>query len=167
MTLVELMVALAILGLSAGLAFSNIGPWLALSRASAAESGFWRAVTPTQLLLDELAASAIDPATRRVDAGQARFRALVPRLSPMPLEITLAIARDEQRSRLSLHAHGLSTRESVLLEGASPMRFALRGEVLVLEIERAGLWRPIAVAEFPADAPFVCAFDPIPRTCRQ
>ena len=58
MTLVELMVALAILGLSAALAFSNIGPWLAQSRASAAESGFWRAVTPTQLLLDELAAHA-------------------------------------------------------------------------------------------------------------
>ena len=37
MTLVELMVALAILGLTAALAFSNIGPWLAQSRASAAE----------------------------------------------------------------------------------------------------------------------------------
>ncbi|MGH6949704.1 MAG: pilus assembly FimT family protein, partial [Vitreimonas sp.] len=161
MTLVELMVALAILGLTAALACSNIGPWLALSRASAAESGFWRAATPAQLLLDELAAGAIDPASRRVDAERAHFRALVPRLSSMPLDITLAITRDQNESRLSLRAEGLSVAESIVLESASPMRFVLREQVLFLEARQASTWRPIAVAEFPADAPFVCAFDPI------
>lgn len=167
MTLMEVTVALAILSLTATLVFSELSPWLARARADGEEAGFWRSVGPTQTLLSELAAAAIDPRTRTIAAHEARFRALAARLAPTPLTITLAVRETGERTQLVLRAAELSERESVLLETPARLRFdaSVRG-ALALEIEQQGHWVPLASASFPANAPLVCAFDPIPRTCR-
>ena len=168
MTLMELLVALVVLGLISALAFSNIGPWLSQSRASASEASLWRGISSTQLVMGEFAAGAIDPTARRFDAAHANFRALVPRLSATPVHASFSIMREASRSTLSLTVPELSQDASVLIESAAPLRFSDRDDqTLVLELQRGGVWAPIVVVNFPADAPFVCAFDPIPRTCRQ
>jgi len=166
MTLMELMTALAILGLAAALAFSNLGPWLALSRASADEAAFWRANAPTQLLLSELAAGAIDPGQRQIGERELRFRALVPRLSLTPINVSLSIISESAGDRLVFRATQFA-HESVLFAEAAPMRFARQGQgAVLLETRHSESWLPLATLTFAADAPFTCDFDPIPRTCR-
>jgi hypothetical protein len=164
MSLMELMVALAILSLVSTLAFSSIGPWLAITRSSSTEAVFWRSVAPTQLLLSELATGAIEPRSWSVTTTEARFRALAPRLSVVPIDVVLTVQREQGRSRLMFSAENIEG--SVLIDTEARLRFASDQSVLRLERERAGEWTPISVVSFVTNAPFVCAFDPIPRTCR-
>src|SRR5262249_19200894 len=91
MTLIELMVALAIIGLCTGVVFSNMGPWLQQSRASRDEALLWRSASQAQLLLSELTAAAIDPAHRTISADEARFSVYLPRLAPAPVDVDLRI----------------------------------------------------------------------------
>lgn len=167
MSLMELMVALAVLSLAAGLLFSNMGPWLSRARASADQAAVWRATGSVQSLLSELTAGAIDPATSSITAEEVRFITLAPRLSPTPFSLTLRLTQNEGGSELTLNAPEINADDVLLLEAAGPLRFdARRRDGVTVELNRNGVWMPLLSASFAANAPFVCAFDPIPRTCR-
>lgn len=167
MSLMELMVALAILSLAAGLLFSNMGPWLSKTRASADQAAFWRATSSAQSLLSELTAGAIDPGTSSITPTDVRFITLAPRLSPTPFSLTLRLTQNEGGSELILNAPKISADDVLLLEAPGALRFdARRRDGVAIELNRNGAWTPLLSASFAANAPFVCAFDPIPRTCR-
>lgn len=164
MTLVEVLVALAILGLMASLVFSNIGGWLAQSRTSMNNAAFWRSTASAQIALTEVVSASIDPETWRLSTTQVSFRTLLPRLSSTPLSITLHIETDDAGSRLRLDAGAI---QSTILTAPAPLRFASRSRRgVVLEMWQADQWRPIASADFVANAPLACEFDMISRDCR-
>jgi hypothetical protein len=166
MSLLELIVALSILSLFSGLVFSNLGPWLHRTRASSAEAAFWRGAEPTQILLSELTAGAIDPQSRHISASEARFRLLAPRLSLAPLDARLGIVEESGVWKLTFNTP--SNGDSVLLEAREPLRFATSSsDELTIELEHNGRWTPLMTASFAATAPLTCEFDPISRTCRQ
>lgn len=166
MTLVELMTALAILGLIASLVFTDLGPWLVRIRSDNEAASFWRENAPAQLILSELAADAIDPVERSVTVDRIQFRALAPRLSPTPVDVVLAITSQADEYQLALRVDQLGA-ESTLITNARPLRFRPVAEGAVsLEIERDLTWRPLATLPFAANAPISCDFDPISRTCR-
>lgn len=165
MSLLELLTALAILSLAAALLFSNLGPGLQRTRASADEASFWRSISATELLLSELTAGGVDPGTWVITSREARFQTLTPRLAPTPVAVRLFIQGAEDHATLMAEIEGVG--QSTVLEAPGPIRFdASRRRALVVELNRNGAWSPIVSASFAADAPLVCAFDPIPRTCR-
>lgn len=167
MSLMELMVALAILSLAAGLLFSNMGPWLSRTRASADQAAFWRSASSAQSLLSELTAGAVDPSTSVATATEVRFRTLAPRLAPTPFSLTLRLTQNERGSQLILRAPAISADDVLLLEAPDTLRFdASRRDGVAIDVNRNGVWTPLLSASFASNAPFVCAFDPIPRTCR-
>jgi len=163
------MVALAILGLCTGLIFSNLGPWLAQGRASESQAAFWRALPGTELALSELAEGAVNPEDSTISADDARFSAYLPRLAPAPVAVELKIVSTHEGARLTLQSPALAS-ASILLDRAPPLRFAAANRSLVLESEIQGApearWRPVAIAAFSANAPLICSFDPISRSCR-
>jgi len=167
MSLMELMVALAILSLAAGLLFSNTGPWLSRTRESADQALFWRSASSTQSLLSELAAGAVDPSTASVTATEVRFRTLAPRLAPAPFSLTLRLAQNEKGSLLTLSAPAIGADDVLLLDAPASLRFdASHRDGVAIDLNRNGVWTPLLSASFATNAPLVCAFDPIPRTCR-
>lgn len=167
MSLMELMVALAVMSLAAGLLFSNMGPWLSHTRASADQATFWRATSSAQSLLSELTVGAIDLDSLSITATEVRFITLAPRLAPTPISLSLRVTQDERGSALILDAPLISADEVSLLEAPGPLRFdAHRRDGIAVELNRNGGWTPLLSASFATNAPFVCAFDPIPRTCR-
>ena len=166
MTLMELLLALAILSLIAAISFSTIGPGLRESRRAGEEAAFWRAVPSAQLLLSELAASAIDVSdTVTITPAQVRLRAYAPRFADAPIDVALNIACEEDICRLLMLANG---RQSVVLEEAPPLRFAQRIErdAIALEVRARRAWAPLSIAPLRADGPLVCVFDSISRDCR-
>jgi prepilin-type N-terminal cleavage/methylation domain-containing protein len=174
MSLIEMLVGLAILGLMLALALSNLGPWLVAARRTDSEAAFWRAVEPARLTLVELTAGAIDTDTRfSLTATHARFRAVAPDLSPSPLIVDLQV---QERRRNNGQAVGqvmllLSTSArpgpSVLLAGERPLRLRRSpARTLVVEALTDRTWVPLLTAPMPADAPLRCDFDFISRTCR-
>jgi hypothetical protein len=167
MTLLELLVALMVLGLTASLAFSSVGPWLQYSRTSVQEAALWRSLGPAQSTMAELATGAIDLREAHFSNSSARFRTLTPRLAPAPLDVALRIEQREGRWRLLLDAKQLELTSTPLLDAQQPIRFAYpRADILAIELRRNSDWITLAAIAFPANAPFVCAYDPIPRTCR-
>jgi prepilin-type N-terminal cleavage/methylation domain-containing protein len=166
LSLLELLVALTILGLSAGLAFAQIGPWLSLGRASAREAVFWRAVTPADLVLNELTTGIINPDQIESDEQSARFTSFAPRLAPLPFTAELRIRTTDGASQILLSAPEPLALQSVLLESPAPLRLRRTETALLVEAQRDGQWRPLLAGALAANAPFVCAFDPIPRSCR-
>ena len=165
MTLIELMVALAILGLCAGLVFSNLGPWLSQSRSAQNDALFWRALAPAQLALSELTTAAVNPSARAINTSEARFQVYLPRLAPEPVSVDLKIEPSPRGARLLLRSPTLA-QASVLLDQAPPLRFATRSDGLVLEAQAHQAWQSVAIASFSANAPLTCSFDPISRSCR-
>ncbi|GAM96827.1 hypothetical protein U91I_00448 [alpha proteobacterium U9-1i] len=166
MSLLELLVALAVLGLVSALVFSNVGGNIEQARSRSEDAQFWRAIDPAQILLAELASGSIEPRTRSISATEAAFDAIVPRLSVTPLRVRLGIAQHGQSATLRFYA---GDRNSLVLHARGALRFAQTDHMLlVLEHRRrAGeTWTPIAVGRFLTNAPFQCSFDPIPRTCR-
>jgi type II secretory pathway pseudopilin PulG len=162
----ELMIALAILGLAAALTFSNLGPWLRLSRNGSNEAAFWRAQAQTTLLLSELSAGAIDPEQRQLTDSRLQFRALLPRLSMTPINVTLAIRTASAGNQLVVTTAPVE-HQSVLITAASPLRFTRLGhETVLIEAQHGPTWLPLAALRFDATAPLTCEFDPIARTCR-
>ena len=172
MTLMEMLVGLAILGLVMGFALAVLGPWLLEGRRAEQEAAFERSIEPAQLILAELAAGAVDPdETFSVEASRARLRVYIPRLSSQPFDVDLAIvdAPDGKRA-LAVRSTGLA--QANLLESPAPLRFrttdsAAGARAIVLETRRVRAWRPLLVAEIAANAPLRCEFDFISRTCRQ
>lgn len=163
----EMMVALAILGLVAGSTFSSVGPWLAEARRGGDQALFWRSVPAAQLVLSELAAGAVDDGEEAASIGAqaTRFRTYTPRLAPAPFDAELSIEPEAAGARLVLRAPMLAA-PSVLLTAPTPLRFTDSESAIVLETRMGQAWTPIAVARFETNAPIVCAFDTISRTCR-
>lgn len=166
MTLMELLVALTIFALLSGAVLTHLGPWMAQGRMRMDEARFWREVAPAQLLLSEIAAGAIDDDERRISSSRIRVLTYAPRLAPAPIDVTLWIEADGHGSRLLLHAPTLAEAPSVLLVHTAPLRFAETPDRIQLEMRRDRTWAPIVTTALLADAPFVCAFDAISRTCR-
>jgi prepilin-type N-terminal cleavage/methylation domain-containing protein len=167
MSLMELMVALAVMSLVAGVLFSNLGPWLSRTCASNDEAALWRSASSAQSLLSELTAGAVDPSTFVVTSTEVRFRTLAPRLAQMPFSLTLRLTENERGARLDLHAPEVIADDVLLLETPSSLRFdTSRRNGIAIDLNRNGVWTPLLTASFATNAPFVCAFDPIPRTCR-
>jgi hypothetical protein len=167
MSLMELMVALAVMSLVAGVLFSNLGPWLSRTCASNDEAALWRSASSAQSLLSELTAGAVDPSTFVVTSTEVRFRTLAPRLAQMPFSLTLRLTENERGARLDLHAPEVIADDVLLLETPSSLRFdTSRRNGIAIDLNRNGVWTPLLTASFATNAPLVCAFDPIPRTCR-
>jgi prepilin-type N-terminal cleavage/methylation domain-containing protein len=168
LTLIEMLVSLTILGLVAGLAFSNVGAWLGDSRRAGGEAEFWRSVPPAQLMLAELAAGAVQgPNAPSIRTDEARFHAYVPRLSARSQIVTLHIARVDRHSALVLEAGDV---HATLLADAPPLRFAPTpagdADAIVVEALVQGAWMPLLAAPFGSNGPLTCEFDLISRTCR-
>lgn len=84
-----------------------------------------------------------------------------------PIDVTLQIDRSDGESMLTFSAPQLNGRPSVLLTSTAPLRFdTTRTNAVTLQVQRGAAWLDLASASFAADAPLVCAFDPISRTCR-
>jgi hypothetical protein len=167
MTLMEVMVALAILALSTALAFSQMGGWLAISHASASEAQMWRDMPGLQVFVQELAAGVVDPQRVQINAGETRARVLIERLSPQPFEARLTVQNTEAGARLLFSAPEVGIADSVLFETDEQLRFSTRGtQMIVIEAARVRRWNPLVVAPIAANAPLTCAFDPISRSCR-
>jgi prepilin-type N-terminal cleavage/methylation domain-containing protein len=169
MTLMELLVALSVLSLLSGLAFSSIGPWLKETRRTNDDAAFWSSVAPAHLILTELTTGAVDVDDNfQVQAREAHFRAYAPRLALAPVDIDLIIAHEADGDQLILHS---PNGDSVLLSRAPPLRLANDSvgadqRRLVLEAQIGAVWLPLAIAPVRSDGPLVCNFDLISRNCR-
>lgn len=173
MSLIEMLVGLAILGLILALALGNLGPWLIAARRTDSEAAFWRGVEPAQLILAELTAGAVDTETQfSLNAAHARFRAIAPALSPSPLIVDLRVQDRRNKSQAGgqvvlLLATSARPTPSVLLAGERPLRLRRsQAGALVVETLSDRAWVPLLAAPMPADAPLHCDFDFIARSCR-
>ncbi|KAF0174200.1 MAG: hypothetical protein FD124_1419 [Alphaproteobacteria bacterium] len=172
MTLLELLVALSILGLVMGVTLSSVGPWLRESRRAQEDAAFWRDVTPARLTLTEFTTGAVDTGNPpNFDDHKATWTAYAPRLAPAPIAVTLDIESRPDGDRLVVRSDAVEGPATILLAHGPPLRFRTASatpfpRALVVEAQINGAWRALATAPFVASAPHVCAFDLISRSCR-
>lgn len=160
-TLMELLVALVILGLIAGLVSTSLTPWIALSRHSSEQASFINALASAELTIDELAAGAINAdQDAAITQRRVQFATYVPRLSPTPLHIALTIEQRNNASSLVLRVSEIEARPTTLLESHEPLRFAVNGAAASgfrVEARAHDVWSPVLIARFYTSAAFTCA----------
>lgn len=170
-TLIEMLVALAILGLVFGFGFAILGPSLQQSKRYQDQAQGLSDVARLQQLLPELVGAQVlaGEFPTAFDASRISWSAYLPRIADYPVEFALEIQRNGEQWRLMLIAPPNAPLE--LLAGDAPLRWRVeersdRTHVILLERRAARGWVPVAAARSSANAPHDCAFDAISRSCR-
>jgi prepilin-type N-terminal cleavage/methylation domain-containing protein len=173
MTLIEVLVALTILGLAVGAALSFLGPWIDQERRLEREARFWRDAQVAQTAVSELVAGVVDPARSvQVVGNTASLETYAPRLWPTPTRVDLRVAKNASGDQLILSDSALRGAPSILLADGVPLRLrALTGiggltRTIVVEGYVAKAWSPAVVAPLATDAVPICVFDIISQRCR-
>lgn len=171
MTLMEVLVALAIMGLAVGTALALLGPWLRQAALLESQSRFRREAGVAQMVVAELAAGLVDGGERFERGPDAlTFETFAPRLSPTPVRIRLRVVHVPEGDRLV--AEGAALRSAApLLDRAPPLRLGAISDSggprgLTVEAKIAGAWEPVIIAPVFSTAPVDCRFDAIAGVCR-
>lgn len=166
-TLLEALVTLTIVSLTTALALSSLEPWLRQSRAIGTEAQFWQSLPAAQLATSEIVSGRINPENAAsVTSQTVEFESFTPRLSPTPQTAKFEITEDS-RGRFGLTVR-FGALEGVLLSDAPPLHFNSSNDLdaVILEARIGNQWRPVVIADWPANAPLSCIFDLISRECR-
>lgn len=170
MTLVEMLVALAVLGLIFSFGFAILGPALRQGKTLETRADELSDVAAVQRLLPELVQSSVLGQVRATETT-AYIKTYLPRVAATPIEIQLPISRNQNGFRLYLDAGAFGATE--ILASQDPLRWVVEakpsGARLMLQVKRQRQneeWSPLAVASTVVNAPTPCSFDTISRACR-
>lgn len=170
-TLLEMLVALAVLAIIFGFGFAILGPSLQQAKRYERQGQDLTGVARIQQLLPELLGAQIieDAAGVVYTESKISWSVYLPRVAKKPFIMDLNIKKLEERWLVELDAHSVDVIEIVWSD--APLRWRVeerpdRTHVVLLERRAASGWVPVAAARSSANAPHDCAFDAISRSCR-